>query len=140
VAEWAGGLEHEFRRRIADHADLVVKLDGDLVPAPVFKEANQAGEVGWEFGRSAARAGLGRRRCCRCRTAVAAQPGDKRCWIGHVGSMDEPQQCHFCGLARVWRNADILQALEEHLPQAVNAAPRQLMGKGRGRVPFFRRL
>ena len=57
--------------------------------------------------------------------------------IGHVGGVDQPQQRHLRRLARVGRDLDVLQAFEQHLPQAVDRAPAERSGHFFGSVTLL---
>ncbi len=41
--------------------------------------------------------------------------------------MDQPKQRHHGGFARIWRNLNVGESLEQHLPDAVDLAPGQLV-------------
>ena len=74
------------------------------------------------------RSGAARRRSrtrarARRHRAAAGKLRHQRRRIGHVGGVDQPQQRHRRRLVRVGRDADVGQALEQHLPQAVERAP-----------------
>ena len=53
--------------------------------------------------------------------------------------MDQAQQRHHRGFARVRRNLHVGEALQQHLPDAVDLAPPQLVGEALGRLTLLRR-
>ena len=131
-AERLQRLQHQFARREADQPDMVAQLDAEQLlalrsrprrPAP----GNRA--AGWPWARRAALA-----RALAARQATVASAGQhrrQRRRIGHFGGVDQAQQRHRRRLMRVGRDPDVLQALEQQLPQAVEIAPAEAARRAR---------
>src|SRR3954447_15784938 len=139
AAEWPDRLQEQLRRRVADQSDLIMQLEGELMPSGLLEARDEPSKIAGQL-RARIIAPCCGRRPRACAGTLAAQLLEKGCGIRQFGSMDEPQKRHFRGLPRIRRGIDVLQPLQKHLPQSVDRSPSKRPSEGLRALALLRGL